>query len=240
MLNLATGNGIDILIIAYNAYDYLLECYLRLQRSLRGHKARIFILENASTDPRVRKFLIKLRAPNLYLSSTEKNVGFTQGVNKLLNMLHDSYFYPYLLMLNPDTLIETDNWVEHALTYMKSNFKCGVLGGLMLKTNNLCVQSLGGLLCPDATPDNTFSGQHCFENWLVTDQRVPSVNPCAYVPFSFAVIRAEIFQKIPYLDDKFPHYYSDCAFCLKVKELGYTCAAIKSIKAFHAEGASAA
>lgn len=106
---------ISILIVNYNSARELLEVVAQLENDIKlpkGYTKKIFIVENGSTNPGEWDALQVLREyPDVDLSISEKNLGFTGGNNFLIEKakaLNSDFF----LLINPDTAVDKNFIVE--------------------------------------------------------------------------------------------------------------------------------
>ena len=70
---------IDIVIVNYNSTDYLLNCLESVYSNLDGCSAKVWVVDNASSDGVDR---IANRFPSAVLTRNEQNLGFAAGVNQ--------------------------------------------------------------------------------------------------------------------------------------------------------------
>jgi GT2 family glycosyltransferase len=91
-------NEIDIIIVNYNSTDHLLRCFRSIFDEARGVALRVWVQDNYSRDnvDRVRRAF-----PQVRLTKNDSNLGFARAVNQALK----ESFSPYVLILNPDTLV---------------------------------------------------------------------------------------------------------------------------------------
>jgi len=94
-----------IIIPVYNAYEELRECIASVQKHTNLAENRLIIIDDASTDARVREFLKGLN--NIELICNEQNIGYTKTCNKGISLAA-----PYdVVLLNSDTIV-TPRWLE--------------------------------------------------------------------------------------------------------------------------------
>ena len=102
---------IDIIIPIYNAYADVLRCLDSVLRLTPAH-ARIVVIDDASTDPRIALHLAQVQVEHpervLYLQNLS-NVGFVQTVNRGMALgTHD------VVLLNSDTEV-TSGWLDRVV-----------------------------------------------------------------------------------------------------------------------------
>jgi GT2 family glycosyltransferase len=118
---------IDIIIVNYNSTDHLLRCLRSIFDEARGVALRVWVQDNHSRDnvDRVRRAF-----PQVRLTKNDSNLGFARAVNQALK----ESFSPYLLILNPDTLVN-EGFFEKALAYMDTHGETGVMGPRILDSD---------------------------------------------------------------------------------------------------------
>ncbi len=118
---------IVIIMLNYNGAKDTVECIESLQKiDYENHK--ILIVDNSSTDNSVEVFREKFPELDLYI--TEKNLGYTGGINR--GFREASKFGPkYMLVLNNDTIVEP-NFLTELVNAMETNPDAAAAGGLIL------------------------------------------------------------------------------------------------------------
>ncbi len=111
-----------VAIINYGQDDLVSGCLSSIHRqSVRP--TNIFVVDNSG----------HLRAETLategvFLLNNRRNLGYSGGCNLALNLCHTEY----LLVMNPDVLLEPD-YAEHLLAYMDRQREVAALSGLLLR-----------------------------------------------------------------------------------------------------------
>ena len=94
-----------IIIPVHDAYEELQECVASVQKYTNLTENRLIIIDDASTDERVREFLEGLN--NIELIRNEQNIGYTRTCNKGISLAHPCD----VVLLNSDTIV-TPRWLE--------------------------------------------------------------------------------------------------------------------------------
>ncbi len=116
-----------IIMLNYNGAKDTVECIESLKR-IDYTNYRILIVDNSSTDDSVAVFREKF--PELDLYVTEKNLGYTGGINR--GFREAAKFNPaYMLVLNNDTIVEPD-FLKELVNAMEGNRDAAGVGGLIL------------------------------------------------------------------------------------------------------------
>lgn len=116
-----------IIMLNYNGAKDTVECIESLKR-IDYTNYRILIVDNSSTDDSVAVFREKF--PELDLYVTERNLGYTGGINR--GFREAAKFNPaYMLVLNNDTIVEPD-FLTELVNAMEGNRDAAGAGGLIL------------------------------------------------------------------------------------------------------------
>ena len=121
-------NKLDIIIVNYNSTAYLLKCLRSIYISLgRDIAARVHVVDNASKD---NVNVLQQKFPQMTLSKNKTNIGFAKAVNYSISKTDA----PYILLLNPDTLVDK-NFFKSMLDFMEENPDVGITGPKILESN---------------------------------------------------------------------------------------------------------
>lgn len=120
--------GVSVIIVSYNAFDYLDKCLSSLLRQ-QGIDLEIIVVDNNSPDGTAK--LVKEKYPSIKLIASEKNLGFSGGNNLGIKEATKDV----LLLLNPDTeLLQADTLAKMS-TYLLSNPNYGIVAPYLLNTD---------------------------------------------------------------------------------------------------------
>lgn len=98
---------VDIIIPIYNAFEELIRCIHSIEKWTNLEKYRLILINDNSTDERIRKFLDSFQKENIVVVHNRENKGFSANINIGMEQSesHD------VILLNSDTVV-TRNWVE--------------------------------------------------------------------------------------------------------------------------------
>ncbi len=88
-----------MVIVNYNATDYLDQCLESIARETRRCRYRVVVVDNASTDQDTA--ILKKNHPTIDLLCNQTNLGFATACNQGIRFRPANYY----LLLNPDSLI---------------------------------------------------------------------------------------------------------------------------------------
>ncbi len=235
------GNKISlsIVIVNYNTGDFLFKCLESVKKSsFPQDKLEIIVIDNASSDNSIN-FLIKKRQDVIFIQN-RRNTGFAKANNQAIKKATGDY----ILMLNPDTLLQKDT--------------LAVMYGLMEKNKKIGVATCK-ILLPDKTLDDAchrgfptpwnalchFSGlSKLFPNSLLFDgyhlgyQNLDKIHEIDSCVGAFMFIRKNAGEEVGWLDEDYFWYGEDLDFCYRLKEKGWQVAFNPETEITHFKGIS--
>ncbi|MFZ2630068.1 MAG: glycosyltransferase family 2 protein [Desulfosalsimonadaceae bacterium] len=212
---------LDIIIVNYNSTDYLLRCLESVYRGLGGRTAGIHIADNGSTD-NVERLLDRFPEIDLHINAC--NLGFARAVNQCIEKSGS----PYLLILNPDTIIRGD-FFDSVLAFMDTHQQVGVLGP-KIYDHDLKVQ---GSARSFPTPVTALFGRNtmltrCFPNNRISRKNILNTFSDGHTPMSVdwlsgacMFVRRQAVDAVGGLDNQFFMYWEDADWCIRLKKAGW-------------------
>ena len=131
----SAGQGIGVLVINYNTASQTLRCLESLRQSTR-QPDWVLVLDNASNFDDYQKLLDGAQPPRagtLCIYRSEKNLGFAEGSNVLIDLLLNQQACQYIMLLNNDAVAQKDMLAELSSTLEAAGESAGLAGGRMHK-----------------------------------------------------------------------------------------------------------
>lgn len=117
---------ISIIIVNYNVRHFLKRCLDSIYNSKIGNlQLDVFVVDNASIDG--SNDMVSEDFPNVKLIANSNNVGFAVANNQAIKLSKSKY----VLILNPDTVLQEDT-LKICYEYMQNNAKVGAVGVKMI------------------------------------------------------------------------------------------------------------
>lgn len=190
----------------------------------------IIVGDNDSTDGSVE--FIKEFFPLVNIISNEKNFGFAQGYNKILNQVSADYF----ILLNSDVEV-TPHWIEPVITLMESDATIAIaqpkIKAFYRKTHfeyagaaGCFIDSLAYPFCRGRVFDSVEEDKGQYNN----DIEIFWATGCALF------IKAPVWKKLNGLDDAFFAHMEEIDLCWRAKNLGYRVMYCGSSTVYHVGG----
>ena len=97
---------ISIVIVNYNVQHFLEQCLHSVFKALQGIEGEVFVVDNNSVDASVT--MVKEKFPSVVLIENKQNTGFSFANNQAIKLVKGEY----ILLLNPDTVVEEDTFIK--------------------------------------------------------------------------------------------------------------------------------
>ena len=91
---------LSVVIVNYNVKYFLEHCLYSVQNAIKNIDAEVFVVDNNSVDGSVQ--MLKKKFPCFNLIENKDNVGFAKANNQAMRLAKGDY----ILLLNPDTVVE--------------------------------------------------------------------------------------------------------------------------------------
>ena len=115
---------LSIVIVSYNVRNYLEQCLQSVKQAFDGIEGEVFVVDNRSDDDSVET--VRTNYPWVRLIVNQENMGFSRANNIAIREACGEY----VLMLNPDTIVEKDT-LREVLGFMEEHPKAGGAGVMM-------------------------------------------------------------------------------------------------------------
>ncbi|MDD5649602.1 MAG: glycosyltransferase [Candidatus Nanoarchaeia archaeon] len=213
--------AVSIIIPVHNQWELLEKCVKTILEKSNTKDFQI-VLINDGSDLETSNFcqlLFDSKIVQKYIKNPVSK-GFTESCNQ---GILESKNFEYVCLLNSDTQIVTQNWLEKITTYWASHKQIGCMGVL---SNCATTQSVGKS-CVNDTEIDTYG------NWVtsLSERRYPET---AFVNGFCFFISYNIIKVIGLLDTRvFPHYGSEDDYVLKIRQRGYKLAIADDVYVYH-------
>jgi len=112
---------VSVIIVNYNVCRYLEQALDSVFRAAAGLRIEVFVVDNDSVDGSVE--MVRERFPQVHLIANERNLGFSKANNLAIAEAQGRY----LLILNPDTIVQ-ENTFEELIRFMDEHPDAGAAG----------------------------------------------------------------------------------------------------------------
>ncbi len=229
---------LTVIIVNYNVQHFLEQCLHSVRKAIKNVTAEIIVVDNNSVDGSVE--MVKEKFPNLLLIENKKNTGFSYANNQAIKIAKGEY----ILLLNPDTVVEEDTF-EKVLKFMDSHADAGGLGVKMLDgKGNFLPESKRGLPTPSVAfykifgLSKLFPKSKLFGKYHLGFLNKDKTHEVEILSGAFMLLRKNTLNKIGLLDETFFMYGEDIDLSYRIILGGYKNYYFPETRIIHYKGES--
>jgi len=230
--------SISIIIVNYNVEFFLEQCLNSVEKALLKIDGEVFVVDNNSIDGSVQ--MVKDKFPNYHLIENKDNVGFSTANNQAIKLSRGEF----ILLLNPDTVIEEDT-LEKVIAFMKSNEEAGGLGVRMVDGKGVFLpESKRGLPTPNVAfykifgLSKLFPSSKKFGKYHLGYLSEFETNEVDILSGAFMLMRKKTLDKVGLLDEAFFMYGEDVDLSYRIQKGGYKNYYFPETRIIHYKGES--
>ncbi len=212
---------LSVIIVNYNVKHFLEHCLFSVFKAARGMESEIFVVDNNSVDGSEQ--LIKEKFAEVKFIKNKENVGFSKANNQAIMQAKGKY----ILLLNPDTVVEEDTF-RKVTDFMDEHPEAGGLGIKMIDgKGNFLPESKRGLPTPWVAFYKMFGFSSLFPNsrtfgkYHLSYLDKNEINEVDVLAGAFMLLRKETLDKVGLLDETFFMYGEDIDLSYRITKAGY-------------------
>jgi GT2 family glycosyltransferase len=212
---------LSVIIVNYNVRYFLEQCLYSVIQACKGIAAEVIVVDNNSVDGSLA--MMREKFPDIRLLAMDNNLGFSKANNEAIRISRGEY----ILLLNPDTLVEKDTFAL-SLQFMDDHPEAGGLGVKMIDgKGRFLPESKRGLPTPSVAfykifglsalfPKSTLFGRY-HVGYLNQD----NVHEVEVLSGACMLIRRSVLDEIGLLDESFFMYGEDIDLSYRIVKAGY-------------------
>ncbi len=229
---------LSVIIVNYNVSYFLEQCLHSVIKASEGLDIETFVVDNNSVDGSVE--MVKAKFPEVKLIANKDNVGFSRANNQAIRISNGKY----VLLLNPDTLVEEDTFSK-TISYLNEHPDVGGLGVRMIDGHGQFLpESKRGLPTPLVAfykifglsamfpKSKIFSEYHL--GYLSKDEN----HEIPVLSGAFMMMRKETLDKVGLLDEDYFMYGEDIDLSYRITLGGYKNVYFSETRIIHYKGES--
>ena len=229
---------LSIIIVNYNVCHFLEQALISVKKAIEGIEAEVFVVDNNSVDGSVE--MVRKKFEFVTLLDNKENLGFSKANNQAIRLSNAEY----VLLLNPDTIVEEDTF-HKCIQFMDSHKNAGGLGVKMLDgAGKFLPESKRGLPTPWVAfskvfglaalfpKSKTFGGYHL--GYLNEDE----TNSVKILSGAYMFMRKAALDKVGLLDETFFMYGEDIDLSYRLIKGGYENYYFPETRIIHYKGES--
>ncbi len=212
---------LSIIIVNYNVEYFLEQCLHSVYRSGQKLSMEVFVVDNQSVDGSVD--MVKKKFPQVKLIVNEQNLGFSKANNQAIRESSGRY----VLLLNPDTVVEDDT-LPRVVDFMDKHPGAGALGVKMLDgQGRFLPESKRGLPTPSVAfckifgLSTLFPRSKTFSKYHLGYLDKEKTHEVEVLAGAFMLLRKEALEKTGLLDEDFFMYGEDIDLSYRITKAGY-------------------
>lgn len=214
---------VSIIVLNFNAGKLLIDC-IKSITEISYKNIEIIVVDNASDDNSHHK--CKEKFPEIKLIENKKNVGFCGGNNVGIKEAQGEF----LLILNPDTIVES-NLVTELISAYKLNGEGLYQPKILSLGDEKILQSSGNMI-------HIFGFGFAKDKGKADIEKNEKITPIGYAAGTCLFSSKEIFEKLKFFDEFLFLYHDDLDFGWRAAQKGIKSFIVPKTKIFHAESYS--
>ena len=212
---------LSIVIVNYNVEHFLEQCLFSVRKAISNIEAEVYVVDNNSVDGSLK--MLSEKFPEVKVIANKDNVGFSKANNQAIRISTGEY----VLLLNPDTVVEDDTFTK-TIAFMDEHPDAGGLGVKMVDgKGRFLPESKRGLPTP-ATAfykmfglTKLFPHSKRFARYYLGHLDSDEINEVEILSGAFMLMRRETLNKSGLLDETFFMYGEDIDLSYRIMLAGY-------------------
>lgn len=207
----------SIIITYHKNKDMLLYCLKRLLETL-DENIEILIIGNNSNQAELN---FEIDYPQCHFYKFTTNLQYPKAINFGVSKCTGDI----VTFVDADIFV-FDGWYEALLKCLLSSDKIGAVGAKLINPLNNRILDFG-IMYSRFNAAHTMMGLKYDHPLAMTDRKVQTL--CSAI----LMTKKEIFEQVGGLDEEIPYSYTDCDYCLRIRDIGYESWVSASACAFH-------
>jgi O-antigen biosynthesis protein len=212
---------LSVIIVNYNVRHFLEQCLHSVLKASKGIEAEVFVVDNASVDGSCH--MVREKFPVIHLIENKTNAGFSVANNQAIRLSSGEY----VLLLNPDTVVEEDTFTK-TMDFMDTHPDAGGLGVKMIDgKGKFLPESKRGLPTPWVAfykifgLSALFPRSRTFGKYHLTFYSENEIRRVEILCGAFMMLRRKAIDKAGLLDESFFMYGEDIDLSYRIIQQGY-------------------
>lgn len=229
---------LSVIIVNYNVRYFLEQCLYSVLKACDSVDAEIFVVDNNSVDGSCS--MVRDKFPDVILIENHDNKGFSKANNQAIRQAKGEY----ILLLNPDTIVEEDSF-DRCIQFMDSHPDAGGMGVKMIDgKGHFLPESKRGLPTPAVAfykifgLSKIFSRSKRFGRYHLGHLDKDETHEIDVLAGAFMFLRKETLDKTGLLDETFFMYGEDIDLSYRIMQNGYKNYYFPGTRIIHYKGES--
>ncbi len=220
----AQSMPVSIIMLTWNGLAVTQACIKSIRDHTDPRSYQLIVVDNGSSDGTLEWLQAQ---SDLFLIANPTNRGFTSGNNQGMAAAAPE---SDLLLLNNDTVVIQDGWLERLRQVAHSTPAYGIVGCTLLHTNGRLQHA--GTYIPDTMWGYQIGGGERYIG------QYPGVREVEGITGACMYIRHDVYAAIGGLDDTYFSYFEDTDYCLQAQKAGFKVVCVGDVQLIHHENTS--
>ncbi len=212
---------LSVVIVNYNVRYFLEQALHAVFKAATDMRVEVFVVDNQSVDDSVP--MVREKFPQVHLIANTENVGFSRANNQAIREAKGRY----VLLLNPDTVVEEDTF-KKCFAFMEAHPEAGGLGvrmidgaGTFLPESKRGFPSPWAAFCKASGLSRLFSKSRWFSQYHLGYLSETEPHEIDVLSGAFMWLRHSALDQIGWLDETFFMYGEDIDLSYRLRQGGY-------------------
>lgn len=192
----------------------------------------IIIVENNSTEEETFAYYEEIKKLHQNIKIVVWNDKF--NYSKINNFGFDNVSGEYVILLNNDVEIISENWIEEMLMYAQRS-DVGAVGAMLYYPDDT-IQHAGVILGIGGVAGHSHKNFKRGDYGYMT--RAAIVQNLSAVTFACVMMPSKVFEEVSGLDEKFEVAFNDIDMCMRIRKVGYLIVFTPYAELYHYESKS--
>ncbi len=229
---------LSVIIVNYNVKYFLEQCLYSVREAGRGMAVEVYVVDNNSVDGSCA--MVKEKFPEVILIENKDNVGFSKANNQAIRISSGEY----VLLLNPDTVVEADTFSK-CTAFMDAHPQAGGLGVKMIDGEGKYLpESKRGIPTPDVAfykisgLIKLFPKSKKYARYYLGHLSNEETCEIEILAGAFMLMRRSVLDQTGLLDETFFMYGEDIDLSYRIMQAGYKNYYFPETRIIHYKGES--
>ncbi|NNF01205.1 MAG: glycosyltransferase [Bacteroidia bacterium] len=229
---------LSVIIVNYNVKYFLEQCLHSVMQARGSMEMECIVVDNNSVDGSCE--MVEDKFPQVRLISNKENSGFSKANNQGIKISKSEY----VLLLNPDTVVEEDTFSK-VISFMDEHQDAGALGVHMIDgKGNFLPESKRGLPTPAVAFYKVFGLSALFPKSRIFGKyhlgflNKNEIHEVDILSGAFMLLRRKALDKTGLLDETYFMYGEDIDLSYRIQKSGYKNYYFPKARIIHYKGES--
>lgn len=229
---------LSVVIVNYNVSCFLEQALTSVYKALANVEGEVYVVDNNSVDNSLE--MVRSKFPQVHLIANKENVGFARANNQAIRISTGEY----VLLLNPDTVVEADTF-EKCIRFMDATPDAGGLGVKMVNgKGEFLPESKRGIPFPAVAfyklfgLAKLFPKSQRFGTYHLTYLSNDEIHSVEVLSGAFMLMRRSVLDQVGLLDEDYFMYGEDIDLSYRILKGGYKNYYFPETRIIHYKGES--